>query len=685
MNESILTGTTMDDLGITNERFLNNDSSYLDVDQIIDLHQDSDFRFNTLHLNIRSLPTNIELLRTMLAHFCDGGIKIHFVLLCETFLNDINVSKCRVNGYNLVTKNRQSNSRGGVAIYISESFNFITRDDLSLNIDGEFESVIVEIKSSGTNLLVGEIYRVPNTSEAVSINRYETITENINQTNFNAIIGTDQNIDFLKIDKNKYANDLLNLFVSIGMLPTINKPTRITHTSATLIDNIYITGKDYDQFTSGIILNDMSDHLPIFTFFGKQKRKEKVPLNFTYRPLDDERIFKIQRQLHQMDWSQLDNLPINNAFESFTNILLKTLDTFAPLKDVTIPHKNIIRDPWITPALLVSSKKRTKLYKQCILKDKSDELYCKYVKYRNVFNKMKRLSKSQYYSNLLRKYRDDIRKTWKVLNSIIGSNNDKSNISNSFLIDGVSETNCNKITNGFCNYFTNIGKVLADNIPNSTVNFDHYLTNSNLNSIYFSPTDPNEIVKILDAMKGKMSCGHDKLNSQFLKLVKHEISVPLAILINRSMNEGIVPDILKLAKVIPIYKSKDKQQFSNYRPISLLPSVSKVLEKIIHKRVYKFLSKNDMLYAKQFGFRSNHSTINAVQELIYDTLNSFEKQKFSLSAFLDLSKAFDTIDHSILLNKLNHYGIRGVALEWFRSYLINRRQFLSYKDTCYAN
>ena len=153
----------------------------------------------------------------------------------------------------------------------------------------------------------------------------------------------------------------------------------------------------------------------------------------------------------------------------------------------------------------------------------------------------------------------------------------------------------------------------------------------------------------------------------------------VAHLINMSLEQGAVPEVMKIAKVIPIYKAKCKESFSNYRPISLLSNISKILEKVVHKRLYSYLVKHDILYANQFGFRPKHSTINAITKFTCDVMHYLDKKESCLSVYLDLSKAVDTIDHSILLRKLNHYGIRGRALEWFASYLCQRKQYISYQ------
>jgi len=195
-----------------------------------------------------------------------------------------------------------------------------------------------------------------------------------------------------------------------------------------------------------------------------------------------------------------------------------------------------------------------------------------------------------------------------------------------------------------------------------------------------SPTDPEEIEKIITTMKSKTSRGIDDINSEFIKKIKQNIKVPLSKLINMSLETGKIPASLKIAKVIPIFKNKSPEEYTNYRPISLLPIMSKILEKVVHKRLYNFMNLQtcNQLYNNQYGFRTKHSTIHAITQLSAEILESFDNNNFTLGVFLDLSKAFDTINHSTLLKKLEHYGIRGVALEWFRNYLLDRKQYVHF-------
>ena len=235
------------------------------------------------------------------------------------------------------------------------------------------------------------------------------------------------------------------------------------------------------------------------------------------------------------------------------------------------------------------------------------------------------------------------------------------------------------IADKFCKYFSEIGHTYSTNIPPPKRPFHDYLHHKTCNSFFMMPTDPIEISRIITSLKPKTSSGHDNISSKLLKYLIPSISVPLSIVINKSFQTGIVPKNMKVAKIIPIYKAKEKTIMGNYRPISLLPSASKILEKAVHHRLYDYCK--NILFDDQYGFRPKHSTTDAIAKFTAHVYKAMENKMTTMSVFLDLSKAFDTIDHAILLKKLYYYGIRGIALEWFRNYLTDRSQFVSYKNT----
>ena len=183
------------------------------------------------------------------------------------------------------------------------------------------------------------------------------------------------------------------------------------------------------------------------------------------------------------------------------------------------------------------------------------------------------------------------------------------------------------------------------------------------------------------SLKTNKSAGNDDISFNVVKHVFQNISEPLKHIFQISLSKGIVPNKLKIARVTPIHKAGENTDVSNYRPISVLPCFSKILERIMYNRLFDYLNKHNMLYNKQFGFQKANSTDHAIIQLADQLIESFNNNKFTIGVFIDLSKAFDTVDHQILLKKLKHYGVVGINLKWFQSYLSNRKQFIKFNQT----
>ena len=229
----------------------------------------------------------------------------------------------------------------------------------------------------------------------------------------------------------------------------------------------------------------------------------------------------------------------------------------------------------------------------------------------------------------------------------------------------------------FNDFFVNLGPNLAKKIPDSETEFHTFLKSRNSQSLFFAPVVEEEIKDIINNLNNKKSSGYDGVTNFLLKHIINEIISPLSYILNQSLFRGKVPQKMKIAKVIPIFKKGQKDSLNNYRPISLLTSISKVLERLVYVRSLKFLVNCNILSDSQFGFRKRHSTTHALLTFIDKVAHAIDDAKHTIGIFLDFSKAFDTIDHEILLYKLNHYGIRGRALDWFRDYLTERKQFVS--------
>ena len=275
-----------------------------------------------------------------------------------------------------------------------------------------------------------------------------------------------------------------------------------------------------------------------------------------------------------------------------------------------------------------------------------------------------------------------MKRTWSILKEVIGKKNDKSAFPQTFYINNKSVVDTSEIAEGFNNYFSQIGLETGRNVPSTKKKYSDFLPiNQNSRSMFIEPVTQTDTINSCRKLKSKTTTGHDEISTKLLKETIPIITDPITHIINMSLSAGIVPDDMKVAKVIPIFKSSDPKLLKNYRPISLLTAFSKLLEKIMYDKVISYLNANKLLYEHQYGFRSGHSTIHPIIHLLNHCSEATNKPNpdYTLAIFCDLSKAFDVIDHRILLQKLSAYGIRGLVNKWFASYLTDRCQYVHFE------
>ena len=324
---------------------------------------------------------------------------------------------------------------------------------------------------------------------------------------------------------------------------------------------------------------------------------------------------------------------------------------------------------------LASTKKWTLFHKWKKAKLLPDWL--NYTKHLNLLTHLKKKAEIMYYRNKAKLYGQDKSKTWQLVNEISNYKRKvKTNIKCIIDKDGIEHTDPVSKANCLNDHFGSVGKNMAENYQNTPSSLKDplsFMQKKIHNSFVLSGTNSFEISTLIRKLNNKKSSGYDSISNKVLKETKDTILPYLVVLFNKS---GTFPDPYKIAQVIPLFKGGDKTNPNSYRPISLLPAIGKLFEKLLAKRLINFLVKYDLFSKHQFGFRAKFSTEYAATDLYEKLLHNLDQGLNSCTIFLDLAKAFDSVNHEILIRKLNHYGVRGKALDLFRSYLSGRSQFL---------
>ena len=633
--------------------------------------------FSVMHLNIRSLQHNFDNFRLLLDNPLQSSFSV--VGLTETWLTKNSATYYSLPGYKFIENSRINKTGGGVAFYINENLDYYIHDKYSVMND-TIESLLVEIKISGSkNIIILVIYRPPNSNCKLFLEYLQELIHSQIFSNKDSFIIGDFNIDISKCHSLNTSQEFLDTMLSATFLPLITKPTRVTNHSATLIDNIFCNVNPLPE--SGIVLSDLSDHYPVFTLFSRDPKTTKHTSEETVRKITPNKIADLKNDLSTVDWSEVYNVKDTNlSFNKFMQIINFYLDKNIPLVKKKSNYKKVPRLPWVSKSLLRSINRKNKFY-YIDKVNRTEESHRTYTLYKNILTKTLRAEKRKYFQNKISLFKNDIRNTWKIINSAINKHNDKHQITKIKLNNEVIHDS-NNIASAFNNYFSHIGKDLAKSIPSTPKKFDDFLRTPNPNSFFFLPVIKEELKDTVTKLKDKKSTGYDGIDNILIKNIIDVIVDPLVHIFNLSLINGIVPEGMKISKIIPVFKKGDKENVINYRPISLLTSLSKLLEKIVYCRLLDFLNIHNIISNSQFGFRQKHSTSHAILTFIEKITKAIDKSYHSVGVFLDLSKAFDTIDHDILLRKLYHYGIRGKALEWFSSYLTNRKQFVTINGHC---
>jgi hypothetical protein len=419
----------------------------------------------------------------------------------------------------------------------------------------------------------------------------------------------------------------------------------------------------------------LSDHFPVITYIGNdvKPRNETVKSRF----LSDAGILNFKNNLCNVDWSLVTNCNDPQvAYDNFSNTFLELYNLYFPIREAKF-NRNIHKfDKWFTNGLLVS--RRRKLYLAKIAsKNPSPANKDLYNRYRNIYNRLIRESKKLYFENELEKHKQNLKVTWDLLRKAMRKNKPKKSTIQSINRNGTIIYEAKQIADFFNLYFTTIADTISEEIhptvrpPEFPHNIDVPLFN-----ICDNPVSNFEVLSTFHQLNSKRSEDHTGVSMYFLKNLILQLVLPLTHIFNLSFRFGVVPHQLKIAKIVPIFKSGDPLLVDNYRPISLLSNFSKVLEKIMCNRLTKFLNSNNILSNSQYGFRRKHNTTHPIIHLLNEITKASTSKKYTIAIFCDLRKAFDTCNHDILIKKLRKIGVANMELNWFISYLSGRTQFV---------
>ena len=654
-----------------------------------------------LSINIANLFSKLSSLKRFLNHVAANGKNPDIIAIVETHITeDIHkryekeALKNIIPGYQFFHEGRKTKRGGGVGIFVSDDINteatiYETASKGIGFIEEQFENLVIQIPdcigsigNNKRNLIIAVIYRQPNCE---NLENFLTCTERllneVNKSMNEIVIVGDMNLDLLKYESHLPTSSYLDIMTSNFLLPRIVRPTRIKNQSATLIDHIFTRDND-KTLVSGIIDMELSgncgftDHKPVFTILkARAPKKNNRPL-ITKLYFTSEGHKKRREGLMLHDWTNImASNDANLIYDSIVETYRSHYESNLTKKTVRYGSKRFKREPWMTDDILADIRRRDRLSK---IKERRRD----YQKLRNEIVSKCRKAERDYLKMKIQESIGDTKRHWKILKSTINKTSNKEDVTTEFQYQDSwikdSLTNAQNMNH----FFASVGRETNESVGpsrNTSAYYLHKYKERNLNSIFLSEVTTEDVKDVCKNLNPKTSSDSSGFK-QNIVLQDSDILAPVIChLVNCSMETGICPSNSKLARVIPVYKGKgNKHLYDNYRPISLLSTFSKIVEKLIYDKVFNFLVRYEILFDSQFGFRRGHNTTHATLDFVNTIEEALANGEMAIGIFCDLSKAFDTINHQILLDKLEHYGIRGKAKDWLSSYLSGREQYVEF-------
>lgn len=581
--------------------------------------------------------------------------------ICETFLDhEIPDELVKLDGFNFERRDRVGKAGGGVITYLSETVNYKRRRDLE---NSDIETIWLEILvPNSKSFLYCSAYRPPS-ANTTWVDLFTTEINKATCGNTEVIISGDFNIDLTK-EPPRYWSQALEVF---NLTQVICSPTRVTGNSSTLIDHIYTNMPEYITELN-VPKISMSDHYPVcITRSTKNSFKKKTHTTIEYRDYKKFDEVNFLQDLACINFDELEEFTEPNlALDHFYKFFISVLDKHAKIKSKRVKYQNIPK--WINNEINEARHNRDFFHKKGDIEN--------YKKWRNTVTELIRNAKRDYYRESIEENTctSDI---WKHLKEFT-SNKNETNI-NFMTHNGTSSDDPNEIANMYNDFITNISNTLIDKNLRGTLEASHlidFVHSKNPMNIKFTfnRISDEEVLDLLSKLNINKSAGTDNIGPKILKISAPVIFKPITYIINLSIATCTFPDRMKEAKITPIYKKGDKSIPGNYRPISILPTLSKIFEKHLASQIRNYLNEFDLLVKEQSGFREHHSCMSALTKMTENWLSEMDKGNLTGAVFLDFSKAFDLVNHEILIQKLQLYNFDYSSVHLLRSYLENRRQ-----------